>query len=153
MFTVVVTFHVLVCISLILVVLLQSSSGSALGGSAFGGGGGGGSFGGSTRSGGLPKLTTILAVVFMLNCLALAVLSSGKQSSATGQPDPDARSVVTEQMQRELDARAARQATQPAAIRDTGRTFPPDPISDSLVKILRSVPPPAEDNPADTAGN
>jgi len=103
---------VIVTISLVLVVLLQSSKGTALAGSAFGGGGGGGggSFGG-TRSSPLSRATTVLAVLFMLNCIALTVLNADT-SNRTGVPNPDARSVVTEQVQKEIAAQQAAAALQ-----------------------------------------
>ena len=80
MFTIWIVFHVIICIALVVVVLLQSSKGEGLAGSAFGGGGGGGMsgavFGGRGAASFLSKLTTIFAVVFMLNCGGLAFLSA-----------------------------------------------------------------------------
>ncbi len=114
MFFGVVVFHVIVAVSLILVVLMQSSKGEALGGSAFGGsggGGGGGSFGGA-RVPFLSKVTTVLAVVFMLNSIALTLLSSQGLAVSNGRPDPNAKSITTEKMQKEIQANQASQANQ-----------------------------------------
>ena len=112
MFTAWVIFHVIVCLALVLVVLMQSSKGEGLAGSAFGGGGGGMSgavFGGRGAATFLSKATTYLAVLFMLNCGALAYMSAGTRVgiSTTGTGTPE--SVVTREAQREME----RQLQQP----------------------------------------
>ena len=72
--------HVVVCILLIMVILLQSSKGSGLAG-AFGGGGGAGAvFGGRGAATFLSKVTTVLAILFMLSNIGHSVIS--KRSSA-----------------------------------------------------------------------
>ncbi len=101
MFVALIIFHVLVCIALIIVVLLQSSKGEGLAGSAFGGGGGlgGAVFGGRGAGSFLSKATTVLAVLFMLNCVGLAVMSanrSGRVATAPGEVE----SVVTREAQK-----------------------------------------------------
>ena len=66
--------HILACVVLIVTILLQAGKGGGLAGSAFGGGmgGGGGSvFGGSGAGSFLSKVTTYLAIVFLLTCLGL----------------------------------------------------------------------------------
>ena len=89
MFTIISIIHVLVCISIILVILLQSGKGSDLGAA----------FGGSSQtlfgSGGaatfLSKMTTAVAVVFMLTSLGLALLSAPKTEKSimeTAPPPP-----------------------------------------------------------------
>ena len=129
LFTTVIVFHVIVTVSLVLVVLLQSSKGTALAGSAFGGGGGGGASFGGMRSSPLSRATTVLAILFMLNCIALTVLNADTSNNA-GAPDPNARSVVTEQVQKEI---AAQQA---AAQRAQGNDSLQAPLNiDSLVKL------------------
>ena len=86
MFTILMVFHVLVCFGLILVVLMQSAKGEGLaGGTAFGGGMSGAVFGGRGAATFLSKATTVLAVVFMLNCGTLAFMSAS--SSAIATPD------------------------------------------------------------------
>ncbi|HSH00167.1 MAG TPA: preprotein translocase subunit SecG [candidate division Zixibacteria bacterium] len=132
LFTVVVLFHVIVAIALVLVVLLQSSKGEALSGAAFGGGGGGASFG-PTRGSALSKATTVLAIIFMFNCVVLTWLSA--QSSQVGADglDPDARSVVSEQLQKELEEQQAAQGQQPAG---EGGEQPVD--LDSLIKVQQT---------------
>ncbi len=130
LFTIVIVFHVIVTISLVLVVLLQSSKGEALAGSAFGGGGGGGASFGGTRSSPLSTATTVLAILFMLNCIFLTVLNADTSNNA-GLPNQDARSVVTEQVQKELAAQQAAAAQQGLGS-DTSRA----PLNlDSLVQV------------------
>ncbi len=75
--------HVIVCISLVIVVLLQSSKGGGLAG-AFGGGGGGQTmFGGQETASFLSRLTTYLAVGFMVLSLSLALLSGRQTGGST----------------------------------------------------------------------
>lgn len=83
--------HVFVCLVLILVVLLQSSKGSGLAG-AFGGGGGQTMFGGQETATFLSKLTTYLAVLFMVLSLVLAFMSARRST-------PGARSIVRQAAQ------------------------------------------------------
>ena len=113
MFTAWVIFHVIVSIALVLVVLLQSSKGEGLAGSAFGGGGGGGMagavFGGRGAAGFLSKATTVLAVMFMVNCGALAYMSAGTSGRLGDAGDMTTESVVTRQAQEEMDRQMQQQ--------------------------------------------
>ena len=118
-------FHVIVCIALVLVVLMQSSKGEGLAGSAFGGGGGGGIsgavFGGRGAASFLSRATTVLAVLFMLNCVGLAYLSAGSRvSMSSGSSPSDVESVVTQKAQEERDRAMERQAQQVEQIPVTG---------------------------------
>jgi preprotein translocase subunit SecG len=76
MITFVIIFHIIICVLLIGAVLIQKNDSDALGGL---GGGGGMSMGGvmSTRTSKtfLSRVTTILAVIFFVTSLALAMLS------------------------------------------------------------------------------
>jgi preprotein translocase subunit SecG len=90
-----VILHVLVSLAIIAIVLLQAGKGADIG-SAFGGGSGGqavfGSMGTPTILG---KITTTVAVIFMLTSFSLAMLSSRHASvvPATGPaPAPPAAS-------------------------------------------------------------
>ena len=76
MITLLTVVHVIVGISLILVVLLQRGKGASMG-AAFGGSSQT-LFGSRGPQSFLGRLTTIVAVVFMLTSLSLAVLSSKK---------------------------------------------------------------------------
>jgi len=72
--------HIVICILLVMVILLQSSKGSGLAG-AFGGGGGAGAvFGGRGAATFLSKVTTVLAILFMLSNIGHSLIS--KRSSA-----------------------------------------------------------------------
>ncbi len=72
--------HVLGSLALILIVLLQSGKGDM--GAAFGGGGGGQSFLGNTGAVSfLGKITTFIAVMFMVTSLYLAYASNNKSDS------------------------------------------------------------------------
>ncbi len=94
-----VIIHVVVCIALIMIVLLQTGKGADMG-AAFGGGSSQTLFG-NTGATFLGKLTTGVAIVFMLSSLSLAYFSSrqtgssvmtGAQPTATEQAVPVAGS-------------------------------------------------------------
>jgi preprotein translocase subunit SecG len=72
--------YVLVCLFLVMVVLLQQGKGADLAG-AFGGGGSQTSFGPRTTTNIMHRMTTGAFVLFVVLCLALAILS-GKQRSS-----------------------------------------------------------------------
>lgn len=74
------TIHIIVCLFLIFIVLVQGGKGAEMG-AAFGGGGSQTLFGGRGAATFLSKLTTGIAVVFMLTSLSLAVVS-GKGDDA-----------------------------------------------------------------------
>ena len=73
MFSFIITLHVIVCIALILIVLLQTGKGAEMG-AAFGGASQT-IFGGSGPAGFLNKLTTAVAILFMVTSLSLCYLS------------------------------------------------------------------------------
>lgn len=74
------TFHILVCLLLVLVVLLQSGRAADLAG-AFGGSGSQTAFGPRGAASLLSRATTFLAIVFMVSSLVLAVYASRPRSS------------------------------------------------------------------------
>jgi len=76
--------HIVVCIALIMIVLLQTGKGADMG-AAFGGGSSQTLFG-NTGATFLGKLTTGVAIVFMLTSLSLAYLSS-RQTGSSVMPD------------------------------------------------------------------
>ncbi len=97
-----------------MVVLLQSAKGEGLAGSAFGGGGGGvggAVFGGRGAGSFLSKATTVLAVLFMVNCLSLAFMSSGAKVSVGGGDDVT-ESAVTRQAQADRERAMEQQRLQ-----------------------------------------
>jgi preprotein translocase subunit SecG len=75
MFYVIVAFHVMVCVGLIIVVLMQAGKGAGLAG-VFGSSGTQQMFGGRGAASFLAKLTSGLAIVFMLTSITLFVLSA-----------------------------------------------------------------------------
>ena len=64
--------HILVCVGLIVIVLLQADKGEGLSG-AFGGGASSTVFGERGSGGFMSKLTTTMAVIFMITSLIIAV--------------------------------------------------------------------------------
>ena len=74
--------HVVVCLLLIVVVLLQSGKSADLAG-AFGGYGSQSTFGPRGTASILSKLTTILAVLFMVLTLLLMIVASKKTGAGT----------------------------------------------------------------------
>ncbi len=74
MTTLLVAVHILVCLVLIGIVLLQGGKGAELG-SAFGGGASQTLFGPRGASTFLGKMTTVVAVVFMVTSLLLTIIS------------------------------------------------------------------------------
>ena len=125
MFTIWVVFHVIICVALVLVVLMQSSKGEGLAGSAFGGGGGGGGmagavFGGRGAASFLSNATSVLAVVFMLNCIALAYMSAGtKIGAGVVNSDGTTSSVVTEKAQQDRERALQQQQQQQQQVSDS----------------------------------
>lgn len=116
MFTIWIIFHVIVCVSLVLVVLLQSSKGEGLAGTAFGGGGGGGLsgavFGGRGAASFLSQATTVLAILFMINSAAIAFMSAGSKGIISGSAPSTTESVVTREAQKDRDRQLQQQAQQ-----------------------------------------
>jgi len=89
MLTFLTAIHVTVCLALIFIVLVQGGKGAEIG-AAFGGGASQTLFGGRGAATFLGKITTIVAVVFMITALALTVLgvkgTSVVKPGATGAP-------------------------------------------------------------------
>jgi preprotein translocase subunit SecG len=125
LFNLFVTIHLITCLLLIVVVLMQSSKGGGLSGS-FGGMGGQTIFGGRETATFLSKLTTYLAVLFMVTSLTLAFLSANRGGG-------EQRSALRE-----------------AARREQWGTVVPEEQKD-LNEILESVPAPAAEGAADSA--
>lgn len=86
MSAIVLTIHVIASILLILIVLLQTGKGSDMG-AAFGSASGGQAFFGSTGPATvLSKITTAVAIIFMVTSLTLAY-TSGHKSTKTIMPE------------------------------------------------------------------
>jgi preprotein translocase subunit SecG len=113
-----VILYVLVCLFLIMVVLLQQGKGADLAG-AFGGGGSQTSFGPRTTTNIMHRMTTGAFVLFVVLCLALAILSGKQRTSvmenvaapATAPVEPALEKAVTEE-----DAGGPMEAENPAVV-------------------------------------
>jgi preprotein translocase subunit SecG len=73
--------HIIVCVGLILVVLFQAGKGAGLG-NLFGGGGGDQLFSAPSGSAFIRKVTTGMAVVFVITSLGLTILTGRRTSSS-----------------------------------------------------------------------
>jgi len=95
MYTIILALHLFVCFLLILAVLLQAGKGSSLG-AAFGGGQGD-VFGPGTPVNIMNRITTVVAILFMVTSLLLAILSTQKSTNSVidqfQQPAPVEQSV------------------------------------------------------------
>ena len=96
--TVITVLHVTGALILIVVILLQSGKGAAMG-SGLGGGSSQTMFGSSGAGNFLTKLTTGVAILFMVTSLTLATLSSKKDSRSImkGVETPGVEAPVEEQ--------------------------------------------------------
>jgi len=83
--TLLLSVHILVCLALIGIVLIQGGKGAEAGAS-FGGGGSNTVFGATGGASFLSKVTTGVAVIFMLTSLALAIFW-GQSGSSSIMPD------------------------------------------------------------------
>lgn len=103
MTTILLIIHVLVCLFLIMLVLLQSGKGAEIG-AAFGGSSQTlfGSRGAATF---LNKITTVVAIIFMLTSLSLAVIKTKSDSVIKDVPTPS---------QQEAPSQPAQQPQQPS---------------------------------------
>ncbi len=78
MYSLFVFIHILVCVGLILVVLFQAGKGAGLG-NLFGGGGGGDQlFSAPSGTAFIKKITTGMAIVFIITSVTLTILSSNR---------------------------------------------------------------------------
>ena len=87
MYTLLVVIHVIVSLAIIAMVLLQAGKGADIG-SAFGGARSQTVFGSMGRPTLLGKITTIVAILFMLTSVSLAMLASRRAASVMTQPAP-----------------------------------------------------------------
>jgi len=140
LFTAWLIFHVLVSIGLILVVLMQSSKGEGLAGTAFSGSLSGAVFGGRGAASFLSRTTTVLAVLFMVNCGALAFMSAGSRPRSTTATSGE--SVITKQAQAERERMLQEQQQQQQVVTP----------ADSLLNIQILPSESTGAKPADSAG-
>ncbi|MFP4446165.1 MAG: preprotein translocase subunit SecG [Desulfosudaceae bacterium] len=79
--------HIIACILLIVIILLQTGKGAGMG-AAFGSGGSQTLFGSSGGSSFMNRVTTTVAVIFMITCLSLAFISTHRQPDSIMQDKP-----------------------------------------------------------------
>ena len=91
MYGFIVFVHIVVCVGLVMVVLFQSSKGAGLG-NLFGGGGGDQLFSAPSGSAFIRKLTTTMAVVFILTSILLTIVSSRRNQTSVMEQMPFAGS-------------------------------------------------------------
>ena len=90
MYGLLLTIHILICVSLIIVVLLQSGKGGGLAGGAFGGTAQT-VFGGRGATDFMTRATMVLGVAFFATSLVLALLSSGAGTASRSLIQEEAR--------------------------------------------------------------
>lgn len=105
--------HILVSFLLVVIVLLQSGKAADLAG-AFGGAGTQSTFGPRGTASFLSKMTTILAVMFMVTSLSLWIIAANKGGSASVLSPEDVQKQQTQTEQAKPDAGKA--SDQPAAV-------------------------------------
>ena len=79
-FPIILVIHLLIAIGLVGVILLQRSEGGALG---IGGGGGGGLMSGRQAGNLLTRTTAILATIFFVTSLALAIIANNRSTGGS----------------------------------------------------------------------
>ncbi|MEE2718085.1 MAG: preprotein translocase subunit SecG [SAR324 cluster bacterium] len=131
MFTLLLIVHVIACLMIIFFVLLQSGRGAELG-AAFGGVGQANSVRGQMT--GVGKVTTGVAIVFMLTSLSLAYLSS-----------ETAKDSVVRQIEATPTIPATQQAA-PASTESQGVTLPVEEEKPSSTLEQKEAPPLPSDN-------
>lgn len=104
MYPFIVALHVFLCLFLILIILLQPAKGSDVG-AAFGGGGGSTMFGPRGPTNLLQQATTVVAVLFMVTSITLAMYSS-RSMMANANVEDDLKELLKEEAgkSREVEA-------------------------------------------------
>ena len=123
-----VILYVLVCLFLIMVVLLQQGKGADLAG-AFGGGGSQTSFGPRGTTNIMHRMTTGAFVLFVVLCLALAILSGKQRTSVmenVAPPPPVETSQPAEPALGSVDDEAVPAADSGDVVEGAGATDAPE---------------------------
>ena len=137
MYSLILIIHILVCLAIIFVILLQKSKGAEMG-AAFGGSSQT-IFGSSGAMTFLNKLTTIVAVMFMVTSLALAHMAAPKKVESI------LDEVTTEQAPSASESPAESRAATPSlpAVDDAQA-----PAAQPIDRESRDAAPPADQKPA-----
>jgi preprotein translocase subunit SecG len=94
MFTLLITFHVIVGIFLIAVVLLQTGKAGSIA-DVFGGGGSMAAFGARGAATLLSRVTTVAAILFMITSLGLSIVKTSERSLMERSVVPTKQAPVT----------------------------------------------------------
>jgi len=120
---IVLVIHILVCVLLVVIVLLQSGKSADLAG-AFGGVGSQSTFGPRGTATILSKMTTTLAILFMVTSLTLWIIAAKKGGTGT-QSEMDAGDVKQEQTtttgNQAAEEKAGTETTETDKAEDTGQ--------------------------------
>ncbi|MBN1383360.1 MAG: preprotein translocase subunit SecG [Elusimicrobia bacterium] len=111
MYGFVLTIHIIVSVGLILIVLLQAGKGAGISG-LFGGGSNDSAFSGATTPGVIKKITTTMAVLFMITSLALTVIIAKSRRRSLAETIPVAQ--PTQQQQQPAPSPSGPDAVPPA---------------------------------------
>ena len=106
--TLILTLHIIVCVLLVILILLQSGKEGM--GVIFGGGGNTSVFGSSGAGGILAKLTTLMAIIFVITSLSYTYVTSARPSN-----ESTILTVKIEEPEARKDAPAAPEAAEPKA--------------------------------------
>lgn len=90
MYYIVLTIHLLLCTSLIILVLIQQGKGADMG-AAFGGGGSNTFFGAAGATAFITKLTTGIAIAFMITSMGLIYFDPASSGTTAGFVQPTGR--------------------------------------------------------------
>jgi preprotein translocase subunit SecG len=155
MVTILTAIQVLVALVLILVVLLQSAKGTDLAG-AFGGMGSQTAFGPRGTTNFLSRTTTVLAAIFMVSSLSLAVLSNRVRHSNSVLSGEKAAPVSRQQQQPATPGQTGVQVATPNGIPTPSvqvipAPAPAAPAAKNAPVGSRNATPPAQPAPAATA--
>ncbi len=129
--------HIFSCIVLIMIVLLQTGKGTDMG-SAFGGGTSQTLFGSTGASTFLSKVTTIMAIIFMLTCFTLAYISTNVSTSSNSIMEnkaSDTQVTIPDTSEKGIPAEQDNPLTEvPGVIKNTSDAVKDNPLSNNKIE-------------------
>lgn len=127
MMTILVVLHVVICVLLVVTVLLQFGKGAEMGAIMGGGGASQAIFSSSAKGNFLTKLTTILAIGFMVNSIVLTTMKSRESKKSLFDNEAPVAAPLNSDAQ---DLQAKNLQTQDAATTEgTGTTEKPKAVN------------------------